>query len=85
MATSDVGSVRSVRHCRLGFSMRLRTYSTFLSSDSEPTQNLGAIGYLSGLSGFRVPRYGAVSDFRLRTEQNKTNSDFSQKVKENCG
>ena len=73
--SSDIGSVRSGRHgfptsdpepdfTTWGYNSRLRRASTFLSSDSESTQNLGSIGYLVHLSDFRVPSYGSVSGFR---------------------
>ena len=47
-----------------GYNSRLRRVSTFLSSYSESTQNLGSIGYLVDLSDFRALSYGSVSDFR---------------------
>ena len=56
---------RQVRFYRF-HSSRLRSDSTFLSSDSESTQTLGSIRYLVDLLDFRMPRYGSVSDFRLK-------------------
>ena len=80
MPSSDFGSVRSCRprprtsevksfSAALVYNSRLRGVSTFLSSDSESTQNLGSIGNLMDLSDVRVPSYGSVSDFRLEIDQ----------------
>ena len=83
MPSSDIGSVRSDRHgvptsdgetdvTVWAYNSRLRGASTFLSSYSESTQNLGSIGYLVDLSDFCVLSYGSVSDFRLETDQSPT-------------
>ena len=83
VVVSDIGSVRSGRHgvptsdaegdfTVWIYNSRLRGVSTFLSSYSESTQNLGSIGYLMDLSDFRVLSYGSVSDFRLEAEQSPT-------------
>ena len=83
MPSSDIGSVRSGRHgvptsdaetdfTVWAYNSRFWGASTFLSSYSESTQNLGSIGYLVDLSDFRVLSYYSVSDFRLETEQSPT-------------
>ena len=65
----DIGSVWSVgpglRTSALTYNSRSREVNTFLSSDSDSTQNLASIGYLVDFSDSRVPSYGSVSGLRL--------------------
>ena len=49
----------------LAYNSRLRAVSTFLSPDSESTQNVGCTGYFMDLSDFPVQCNGSVSSFRL--------------------
>ena len=75
MPTSDIGSVFSCRlglwpyeaksdDAALGYNSRFWRDSIILSSNSEYTQPLRSIGYLSGLFDFYLPSHGSVSDFR---------------------
>ena len=91
MPSSDIGSVRSDQAglrayeakselSALAYNSRLRGVVTFLSSDSESTQNMESIGYLSDPLDFCVPSYGSVSEFWLKTEKSPMGStDFGRR------
>ena len=72
--SSDIRSVRSGRpalrtydakfdFAALAYKSRLQGVSTFLSLDSESTQNLGFTGYLVDRSDFHVSIYGSFRTF----------------------
>ena len=63
MPSSDIVSLSEFSAST--YNSRLRRVSTFLSSDSDSTQNCVYVNNLADRSDFRVQSCGSVWDFRL--------------------